>query len=690
MGKLDISLPNLTRRDLRSLAISQGDYLAFVLSLVAIFGYYSFGKFWFKPDPNLKKLYERPQEEFGVFSEYTGPRDIARQLLAQNQDAVIFWGSQSGTAESFAYRLARDCARQFNLNVIVADLSDYDHDTISSIPDTKFALFLLSTFGEGDPSDNTCDFMTWLKKRQGSLSSLRYAAFGLGNSNYVYYNKVVTDVVGYLDKLKAVSLLPFGMADDADSTTEEDFISWRDDLFAMFQSRLGFEEQVTEYTPTMDVIEIRPSSNDLPRSGEPVPLRLSRKAARDYSAIKKLPVKEISSLSGSDCADRICLHLEVDIRDAPQVKYKTGDHLAVWPINSADEVNRMLSVLGLASRRDVEVKIQAKRREDAVKVPAHSTIGALFEHYLEIGAPVSRDIVNSLHQLAPTEAIRQYLKSLSQKTSYAAFIAQNHVTFARLLESTLVRDPSTNWSQLPLSFVVESLRPMTPRYYSISSSSITSSRQMSITVAVSRSQLPANPAVAVPGLTTSYLADLDRVEPPGIYAHVRRSAFKMPFLHKTPVVLVAAGTGIAPFRAFLQERAQMAQISNQEIGSVVLVFGCRNPDSDYLYQKEIEDIQAGPLKGKLDIVTAFSRVPGQRKVYVQDRLAEPDIQERIRRMLCEDEATLYFCGSTLMAKAAAKEIVRSVQEYEKHDEVESKAWLDSMKRSRRWQEDVWG
>lgn len=196
--------------------------------------------------------------------------------------------------------------------------------------------------------------------------------------------------------------------------------------------------------------------------------------------------------------------------------------------------------------------------------------------------------------------------------------------------------------------------------------------------------------VTIPGLATSYLTAMKDEAPATIYAHVRRSTFKMPFLHKTPVILIAAGTGIAPFRAFLQERAQMSQISNQEIGPVLLVFGCRNPDQDYLYKCEIETIQAGPLMGKLEIVTAFSRVAGQKKCYVQDRLAENGVQSRVNKMLCEDDAIVYFCGSTTMAKAAGKTIMGGVKLFKQFNDLESKAWADGMKRSRRWQEDVWG
>lgn len=670
--------------------LSYDDYIALLLLLLGAVGYLTHGHLWAKPDPYLYKLYERPQQKFGPVVKNETSRDIARQLAQQTKDIVIFWGSQSGTAEGLAHRLARDCAGRFGLRPIVADLSDYDHDTISHIPQDKIVLFLVSTYGEGDPSDNTADFLSWLQNRVVKLSNLRYAAFGLGNSNYVYYNKVVDDVVQRLECLAAESLLPVGKADDAHSGTEEDFASWRDDLFAMFHRKLKLEEQIPEYIPSIQVTEVSKSTDSLPQIGEPKALKLSRKAARDYSAIKQLPLKEVKTVTAAVNAGRSCLHLEIDIRGHPQIKYKTGDHLAVWPTNAANEVERIIQVLGLTDKQENQIVVAGANPDDEVKIPKHSTISALFRHYLEISAPVSRDTVTALSQFAPSEATRLFLEGLSTKSRFSTFTARNHVTFGRLLESSLIHDPSVSWSHLPLAFIIESLRPMTPRYYSISSSSMTSPRQMAITVAVSPTELPENPAVMIPGLTTSYLSSLDLTTAPQIYAHVRRSTFKMPFLHKTPIILVAAGTGIAPFRGFLQERAQMAQISNQEIGPVLLLFGCRNPDQDYLYKEEIRNLQNGPLMGKLEVITAFSRVVGQPKCYVQDRLLEPSIKEKVVRLLCQEEGNLYFCGSTTMAKTAGRTLVDAVREYQNMGEADAKDWMDTMKRSKRWQEDVWG
>jgi NADPH-ferrihemoprotein reductase len=211
------------------------DYLVLGLLALGGVGFLTRGSVWDKPDPYHYKWFERPQEAFlnGNAAQYQ-TRNIAQKLDETARDVVIFWGSQSGTAEGFASRLARDCHRRFKLDALVADLSDYDHETIALIPDTKIVLFLVSTFGEGDPSDNTLEFMSWLKSTQVSLGNVHYAAFGLGNSNYKYYNKVVDIVVEALDGFGAKPLMPVGKADDALGMTEEDFLVWKEKLFQLF------------------------------------------------------------------------------------------------------------------------------------------------------------------------------------------------------------------------------------------------------------------------------------------------------------------------------------------------------------------------------------------------------------------------------------------------------------------------
>ena len=117
------------------------------------------GVVWDKPDPYNHLWFERPQEKTAGLRKITEQnRNIAQRLEEANKDIVIFWGSQSGTAEGFASRLARDLQVRFGISTLAADLSDFDPGTIASISSPRKAIFLLSTYGEGDPSDNAAEF----------------------------------------------------------------------------------------------------------------------------------------------------------------------------------------------------------------------------------------------------------------------------------------------------------------------------------------------------------------------------------------------------------------------------------------------------------------------------------------------------------------------------------------------------
>lgn len=281
------------------------------------------------------------------------------------------------------------------------------------------------------------------------------------------------------------------------------------------------------------------------------------------------------------------------------------------------------------------------------------------------------------------------------KEAYSTYLLSNHVTLGRLLEST-----NASWSSLPLSFVIESLPPMAPRYYSVSSSSIVSPRSASLTAVVSPTPLPADPTQSIPGLATSYLSALmpSSISNFGLtypflesgtklHAHIRKSQFKLPASAATPIIMVAAGTGIAPFRGFLQERARLRSM-DREVGPMLLFFGCRDPGEDFLYSSEIEDMQNGVLRDQLSVITAFSRLPGQPKTYVQDRVEEH--AHRLCKLVLDEGAIFYICGSANMARDVTKRLGECIKSRNGWTDDELKAWSERQKKTHRWQEDVWG
>ncbi|EHY54012.1 hypothetical protein HRR83_004656 [Exophiala dermatitidis] len=721
------------------------DYVALVVFAGLLVVYLTRGLLWDVPDPYYHVYFERPQSDgkdqnSAKSNQTKAQRSIAKKLNETDKRAVIFWGSQSGTAERFATQLAKECQSRFGLGCLAADLSDYDAESIAELAPTQLAIFILSTYGEGDPSDNATGFWDWINNNLNNsnnratthpaaaplLSNLQYAAFGLGNSNYKYFNRVVDVVAQTLTENGATLLLPVGKADDAQRSTEEDFLAWKDALYAMFRTYLGLEERVVEYQPAITIVEDESLTSIDLHHGEPVGVINN---SNNCSPIRALSIKNARelfapSLSGTD---RNCVHMELDLAEYPDIHYKTGDHLGVWPINPNHEVDELLTALQLHERQDVPVLLKSVEGEGAkLQLPSPTTVRALFTHYLEVSAPVSRSTIQGLLAFAPTAEAKSYLLKLAQdKDVYASYLATTHLTLGRLLR---LASPNEPWTALPLSFVVEALPPIQPRYYSISSSSVLSPRRAAITALVAADALPANPQQKINGVASNYLLALSKsqsshahdsasaeakdIAPPEIdattydvagpsnllqgtklFAHVRKSKFKLPLQSSCPIIMVAAGTGLAPFRAFVAERAKLHSIG-KPVGEMLLFFGCRHPDEDFIYRDELmrvavagsdQDSDSSPL---LKVVTAFSRLPGEPKVYVQQRVREYGRQ--VVDLIEDKGANFYICGRAAMAREVGASVAEAIKEARGWDDSQVKSWTEGLKRRGKWREDVWG
>ncbi|KAH8199396.1 hypothetical protein TruAng_006440 [Truncatella angustata] len=514
------------------------------------------------PDPYQHIWYERPQADDAKGSTSRMTRNIAERLGEMNREVVIFWGSQSGTAEGFANRLARELHQRFRLEVLSADLSYFDPETIAQIAKDKTTQFILSTYGEGDPSDNASDVID---------QTLR--------------------------ETRAEQLLPMGTADDAHGTTEEDFVAWRDQLLVFLGKHLWLEARSLEYDPVFKVVEDESFKPQDLNMGKFVESRHDLgKSAAGNSPIRPLKVK------------------------------------------------RFLLVLGLPARRHVPISILSLDKGRKVQVPSPTTIETLFTHYLEISARV-----------------------------------KNHSP--------------------------QSCRFCPDRLYSISSSSIVAPRAPSITVGVSSTEM--TPGISIPSLASNYLHKLSQLSaaseasthPAGLtyslskpgdtlknshlFAHIIRSKFKLPAQGSCPIIMVSAGTGIAPFRGFISERSRLHAMG-RPVGDMVLFHGCRHPVEDNIYEPELEGLRTS-LQGRLRIIRAFSRPVGSKKVYVQDRVQEES--DEVRRLLADD-ASVCVCGWVSMAREVERTVTEMWRKEKDIDNSATKGWSNRMKRNRKWQEDV--
>lgn len=544
-------------------------------------------------------------------------RNIIEKMEESGKDCVVFYGSQTGTAEDYASRLSKEGHSRFGLNTMVADLEEYDFDNLDSFPEDKLAIFVLATYGEGEPTDNAVEFYEFIGSEDISfsggggiddkpLSNLKYVAFGLGNNTYEHYNSMVRNVDKYLTRLGATRLGTAGEGDDGAGTMEEDFLAWKEPMWAAVAAKMNLEEREAAYEPVFEVTERNDLSaeDDTVYLGEPNKNHLEGNQKGPFNANNPFIAPIVESSEIFTAKDRNCLHMEISIAGS-NLSYTTGDHIAIWPNNPGKEVDRLFKVLGKEHKRHNVITVKGLDPTAKVPFPSPTTFDAALRYHVEIGASVSRQLVSTLAQFAPNEDIKVELTKLGgDKDYFKEQVTNRHLNLAQLLE---IIGKGETWTKIPFSFLIETLVKIQPRYYSISSSSMVQKDKISITAVVESLQKPGAPHI-LKGVTTNYLLALKQKQhgdpnpdPHGLnYAitgprnkydgvhvpvHVRHSNFKLPSDPSKPIIMVGPGTGVAPFRGFIQERAAQAK-AGQNVGKTILFFGCRRQSEDFLYQNE--------------------------------------------------------------------------------------------------------
>jgi len=585
------------------------DIVVLSVILLGTIAYFTKGKLWgVTKDPYANSF----ANANGVKAGKT--RNIVEKLEESGKNCIIFYGSQTGTAEDYASRLAKEGKSRFGLETMVADLEDYDFDNLDAVPSDKVVMFVLATYGEGEPTDNAVDFYEFITGEDVSFSgdndpplgNLNYVAFGLGNNTYEHYNSMVRNVNKALEKLGAHRIGDAGEGDDGAGTMEEDFLAWKDPMWAALALKMGLEEREAVYEPVFSVVEREGLTKDSPEVylGEPNKMHLEGTAKGPFNAHNPYIAPIAESYELFSVKDRNCLHMEVDISGS-NLSYQTGDHIAVWPTNPGQEVDRFMDILGLMDKRDTVISVKPLEPTAKVPFPTPTTYDAIVRYHLEICSPVSRQFVATLSAFAPDEESKAEMTKLGgDKEYFHEKVSVHHLNIAAVLKKV---SKGKKWTNVPFSVLIESVTKLQPRYYSISSSSLVQPKKISITAVVEVQDLPGREE-PFRGVATNYLLALKqkqngdpnptpfgatyeimgpRNKYDGIHVpvHVRHSNFKLPSDPSKPVILIGPGTGVAPFRAFVQERAEQAK-NGENVGKTILFFGCRRRSEDFLYEKE--------------------------------------------------------------------------------------------------------
>lgn len=588
------------------------DLVVIIALLIGSVAYFTKGTYWGVPKDPYANSYALAN---GAKAQKT--RNILEKMDESGKNCVVFYGSQTGTAEDYASRLAKEGSSRFGLKTMVADLEDYEYENLDTFPDDKIAMFVLATYGEGEPTDNAVEFYEFVTGGEVSfsgggsvedkpLSNLKFVAFGLGNNTYEHYNSMVRRVNDALLRLGATRIGQAGEGDDGAGTMEEDFLAWKEPMWTELSEKMDLQEREAVYEPVFGVTEredLNPKTDEV-YLGEPNKQHLEGTSKGPYNAHNPYIAPIVESREVFTVKDRNCLHMEIDVSGS-NLSYETGDHVAVWPTNAGKEVDRFLEVLGLSEKRHTVISVKGLDPTARVPFPSPTTYDAAVRYHMEICAPVSRQFLSSLANFAPEEKSKKEMEKLgNDKDYFRERITNQYFNIAQVLAKV---DPSHKWTNVPFSIMIEGLQKLQPRYYSISSSSLVQKSKISITAVVEEIRVPGSENI-VKGVTTNYLLALKQKQhgdphpdPHGLtYAitgprnkydgihvpvHVRHSNFKLPSNPSKPIIMIGPGSGVAPFRGFVQERAAQAE-AGQSVGKTLLFYGCRRRNEDFLYRDE--------------------------------------------------------------------------------------------------------
>lgn len=680
------------------MALDKLDLYVIVTLVVAVVAYFAKNQFLSKP-----------QDTGFLSNDGAGgsSRNILETLKKNNKNTLLLFGSQTGTAEDYANKLSRELHSRFGLNTMVADFADYDFDNFGDITDDILVFFIVATYGEGEPTDNADEFHTWLTDEADTLSTLRFTVFGLGNSTYEFYNAIGRKFDQLLEEKGGERFAEYGEGDDGTGTLDEDFLSWKDGVFDSLKNNLNYEEKELKYEPNVKLTErddltVDDSNVSL---GEPNKKYINSqgvdlsKGPFDHTHPYLAKITKTKELFNSK--DRNCVHVEFDISDS-NLKYSTGDHLAVWPSNSDENIKQFLKCFGLEDKENTVIELKALDSTYSIPFPSPITYGAVIRHHLEISGPISRQLFLSIAGFAPNEETKATLTRIgNDKQEFASTITRRKFNIA---DALLFASKGKAWVDVPFEFIIENVQHLTPRYYSISSSSLSEKQLINIT-AVVEAEVESD-GRAVTGVVTNLLKNIEieqnnTNETPVVHydlngprnkfskfklpVHVRRSNFKLPKNTTTPVILIGPGTGVAPLRGFVRERVQQVK-NGVNVGKTILFYGCRNEHDDFLYKQEWSEY-ASVLGDKFEMFNAFSRQDPSKKVYVQDKIVE---NYKIVNELLNNGATIYVCGdASRMARDVQAAIAKIVAKDRDISQESATELVKSWKVQNRYQEDVW-
>ncbi|XP_055255335.1 NADPH-dependent diflavin oxidoreductase 1 isoform X1 [Moschus berezovskii] len=612
---------------------------------------------------------------------------------------LVLFGSQTGTAQDVSERLGRE-ARRRQLSCRVQALDSYP---VVNLINEPLVIFICATTGQGDPPDNMKSFWRFIFRRSlpsTALCQMDFAVLGLGDSSYTKFNFIAKKLHRRLLQLGGSALLPVCLGDDQHELGPDAAIDpWLQDLWEKvlgphpvpLNLDLGppgvpwpskFTLQFLKDTPSLDPEELCVARTD--PQGPPSELQ-------PFLA----PMVSNQRVTGPSHFQDVRL-IEFDVSDSG-ISFAAGDVVLIQPENMASHVQQFCQALGL----DPEQHFTLQPREPGVACPARlpqpCSMRRLVSQYLDIASVPRRSFFELLACLSPHELEREKLREFSSARGQEELC--EYCTRPRRTVLEVLCDFPHTAAAVPPDYLLDLVPLIRPRAFSIASSLRAHPSRLQILVAVvqyrTRLREPRR------GLCSSWLASLDPAQGPvRVPLWVRSGGLTFPKMPDIPVIMVGPGTGVAPFRAAIQERVAQGETGN------VLFFGCRRRDQDFYWEAEWKQLQA---RGCLTLVTAFSReqvcvwggwagthraqsqttpAPQEQKMYVQHRLRA--LGPLVWELLDGRGAHFYLAGNAKYMPADVCDTLLSIfREEGGLSGPDAAAYLAQLQRTLRFQTETW-
>ena len=551
------------------------------------------------------------------------PASTVAAGTSEQPTLTILYGSQTGNAKGVAQSY-QTAASEKGFKTKVVSMADYKPRQLKN---ETHLVVVVSTHGEGDAPDDAVELHEFLaSKKAPKVANLKYAVVGLGDTSYEFFCQTAKDFDSRLASLGATALVE---RLDCDVDYEQAIADWS----VAINEKLVSELQVVE---TAQVTQLTPAAN----------------AVAESLYNKKNPftatLSEGLKITGRDSVKDI-RHIEISLEDSG-IQYLPGDALGVWFTNDEAVVRRILNATDT-------------KADDAVSIG-------------EASFSLRDALVEKLELTLSYPGFVKAYQAATENVELATLMEDKGALREFLSVSQIVDVVEKYPAKLSAQALVDALRPITPRLYSIASSQAEVEEEVHLTVA--HVAYEANGFTHQGGASGFLSTRLEEGQEVKVYVE-NNDNFRLPADPNTPVIMIGPGTGIAPFRAFMQERD-----ANESEGKNWLFFGNPNFTQDFLYQTEWQGYVKSGLLTKLSL--AFSRDQAD-KIYVQDRLRENG--KEVFEWL-EQGAHFYVCGDALrMAKDVESALLELVAVHGNKSEAEAKEYVTNLRKSKRYQKDVY-